>query len=56
MLENRRIAQIIKSQPTLEGAGVHLKRVFITVQNTNFNSTISVRFIAGLLFLLQFAG
>lgn len=28
MLENRRIAQIIKSQPTLEGAGVHLKRVF----------------------------
>jgi redox-sensitive bicupin YhaK (pirin superfamily) len=28
MPENRRIAQIIKSQPTLEGAGVHLKRVF----------------------------
>ncbi|MDX2445864.1 MAG: pirin family protein [Desulfobacterales bacterium] len=28
MLENRRIAQIIKSQPVLEGAGVHLKRVF----------------------------
>ena len=28
MLENRRIARIIKSQPTLEGAGVHLKRVF----------------------------
>jgi redox-sensitive bicupin YhaK (pirin superfamily) len=28
MLENRRIAQIIKSQSTLEGAGVHLKRVF----------------------------
>jgi redox-sensitive bicupin YhaK (pirin superfamily) len=28
MSENRRIAQIIKSQPTLEGAGVHLKRVF----------------------------
>jgi len=28
MPENRRIVQIIKSQPTLEGAGVHLKRVF----------------------------
>ena len=28
MLENRRIAKLIKSQPTLEGAGVHLKRVF----------------------------
>jgi redox-sensitive bicupin YhaK (pirin superfamily) len=28
MSENRHIAQIIKSQPTLEGAGVHLKRVF----------------------------
>jgi len=28
MLENRHIAQIIKSQPALEGAGVHLKRVF----------------------------
>jgi len=28
MPENRRIAQIINSQPTLEGAGVHLKRVF----------------------------
>jgi len=28
MLENRRIAQILKSQPALEGAGVHLKRVF----------------------------
>ena len=28
MPENRRIASLIKSQPTLEGAGVHLKRVF----------------------------
>ena len=28
MPENRRIARLIKSQPTLEGAGVHLKRVF----------------------------
>lgn len=28
MQENRRIARIIKSQPTLEGAGVHLKRAF----------------------------
>jgi redox-sensitive bicupin YhaK (pirin superfamily) len=28
VLENRRIAKLIKSQPTLEGAGVHLKRVF----------------------------
>ena len=28
MTQNRRIATIVKSQPTLEGAGVHLKRVF----------------------------
>jgi len=28
MPENRRIAQMIASQPTQEGAGVHLKRVF----------------------------
>jgi redox-sensitive bicupin YhaK (pirin superfamily) len=28
MLENRRIARIVKSQATLEGAGVHLKRAF----------------------------
>ncbi len=28
MQKIRRIARIIKSQPTLEGAGVHLKRVF----------------------------
>jgi redox-sensitive bicupin YhaK (pirin superfamily) len=28
VLENRRIAKLIKSQSTLEGAGVHLKRVF----------------------------
>lgn len=28
MPENRSIARVIKSQPTLEGAGVHLKRVF----------------------------
>ena len=28
MLENRRITRLIKSQITLEGAGVHLKRFF----------------------------
>ena len=28
MPENRPIETIIKSKPTLEGAGVHLKRVF----------------------------
>jgi quercetin 2,3-dioxygenase len=28
MTQNRQITSIVKSQPTLEGAGVHLKRVF----------------------------
>ena len=28
MSQTRSISQILKSQPTLEGAGVHLKRVF----------------------------
>ena len=28
MSENRSISRVIKSQPTLEGAGVHLKRAF----------------------------
>ena len=28
MTENRKIRMVLKSQPTIEGAGVHLKRVF----------------------------
>ena len=28
MAENRKIRKVFKSRPTLEGAGVHLRRVF----------------------------
>ena len=28
MIETRKIAQVLKSKPTIEGAGVHLKRAF----------------------------
>ena len=28
MIETRKIAKVLKSKPTLEGAGVHLKRAF----------------------------
>ena len=28
MTENRKIRKVFKSKPTLEGAGVHLRRVF----------------------------
>jgi len=28
MKENRKIRKVLKSKPTLEGAGVHLKRAF----------------------------
>jgi redox-sensitive bicupin YhaK (pirin superfamily) len=28
MIETRKIARVLKSKPTIEGAGVHLKRTF----------------------------
>jgi len=28
MIETRKIAKVLKSKPTIEGAGVHLKRAF----------------------------